>query len=668
MQGLTTDKMKKSIELLAPAGDMEALISAISSGANAVYLGVEDFNARKRAKNFTLESVKDAIYLCHAHDVKAYVTLNTALFDKELSLALDTALTLWNMGVDGFIVADLGLASLIKEKYPQIEIHASTQCTVHNLDGANFLARELGFSRIVLARELDRENIKYISQNAKAETEMFVHGAHCMSVSGQCLLSYAMGGRSGNRGECAQPCRLPYQIGNKSGYPLSLKDMSLAGHITEIYNSGVASLKIEGRMKGKDYVGGTVAVWRELLDSQRNATKKEFETLGALFSRQGFTDGYYTCRIDKNMLGVRTDENKAQSIKSKASEELTLKKPSIDMSACLIIGERARLTVTLDKKQATVLGDLVEEAKTAPMTKEDVSVSLSKLGNTPFTLGKLDLEMSEGIMIRKSSLNALRREAIDKLLNPNASVEKREHGDHSVKAPKKIKTALFSREEQIPSNKDYFDIVFLYLDRIGSKTGANGLCLPPVIFDSQWADIEAMLEGAKKIGIEYALITNVGQIERVKKYGFKLVFDYRLNVFNGPCVDFLTRQGCENIILSPELTLAQARDYKGFGLVVYGKIPVMTTHKCVIKDTVGCDSCNTYIKDRQGARMYAEGIFGHLNIIYNSVPVYMADKWESVCNHSQHFIFTDEDKKECEEIIEAYKKREAPRGAFRRIK
>lgn len=659
--------MKNQIELLAPAGDIDALVSAVSSGANAVYLGVEDFNARKRAKNFTLEAVKDAISLCHAHSVKVYITLNTALFDKELPLALDTAVTLWNMGVDGFIVADLGLATLIKEKYKQIEIHASTQCTVHNLDGANFLADKIGFSRVVLARELDKENIKYISQNANAETEMFVHGAHCMSVSGQCLLSYAMGGRSGNRGECAQPCRLPYQIGNKNGYPLSLKDMSLAGHITEIYNSGVASLKIEGRMKGKDYVGGTVAVWRDLLDSKRNASKREFETLGALFSRQGFTDGYYTSNITANMLGVRTDENKAQSTQLQL-KEFTLKKPTVNMKASLLIGKKASLTVSLGKREVSVLGDIVEEAKTAPMSREDISASLSKLGNTPLALGSLDLEMSEGIMIRKSSLNALRRDAIEKLLNQNPIIEKTDFSIKEIKKPKSIKTALFSKEEQIPKGKDYFDIVFLHLDRVKKGTLANGICLPPVIFDSQWDEIEQMLSYSRKIGIEYALITNIGQIERVKKHGFKLVFDYRLNVFNGPCVEFLQGQDCENIILSPELTLAQARDYKGFGLVVYGKIPVMTTHKCVIKDTVGCDSCEAYVKDRQGAKMYVEGIFGHLNLIYNSVPIYMADKPESICNHSQHFIFTDEGREECEKIIEAYKKKEAPKGAFRRIK
>ena len=260
--------MDKKIEILAPAGDKGAFISAISSGADAIYLGTKAFNARLRAENFTLESMPELVRLAHAHGVKVYVTINTAIYDKELDALLFEVVSLWNMGVDAFIVADLGAMALIKKHLPQIELHASTQCTVHNLDGADFLADTVGASRVVLARELDKKNIKYISQNSKAEAEIFVHGAHCMSVSGQCLLSFAMGGRSGNRGECAQPCRLPYQIGNIKGYPLSLKDMSLCRQIPEILESGAASLKIEGRMKGQEYVGGTVAIWRRLIDEK----------------------------------------------------------------------------------------------------------------------------------------------------------------------------------------------------------------------------------------------------------------------------------------------------------------------------------------------------------------------------------------------------------------
>ena len=210
----------RKVEILSPAGDMDALKSAVYGGADAVYFGLDIFNARIRAKNFTLENVEDAIHLCHAHGVKAYVTLNTQLYNKELNKMLEYVGVLYEKGVDALIVADLGVASLIKEHYPDFEIHASTQASVHNLDGAMLLHKTLGYSRVVLARELDKKSIEYISKNAQCETEIFVHGAHCMSVSGQCLASYCMGGRSGNRGECAQPCRLPYKIGKEASYEL----------------------------------------------------------------------------------------------------------------------------------------------------------------------------------------------------------------------------------------------------------------------------------------------------------------------------------------------------------------------------------------------------------------------------------------------------------------
>ena len=321
-----------NIEILSPAGDMDALIAAVNNGADAVYLGLDIFNARIRAKNFTLETVDEAIRLCHAHGAKVYVTLNTQLYNKELKLMLDYVAKLYAKGVDALIVADFGVASLIKEYFPNFEIHASTQASVHNRDGALLLHSTLGFSRVVLARELDKKSIEYISKNAEYETEIFVHGAHCMSVSGQCLLSYCLGGRSGNRGECAQPCRLPYAIGKNNGYHLSLKDMSLSGHISEILDSGAKSLKIEGRMKSYTYVGGVVSIWRRLIDEKRNATKGEISTLTALFSRGGFTDGYFTSRINSSMLGIRSQADKEETGKIK-EEKIFVKKAPIELFA-----------------------------------------------------------------------------------------------------------------------------------------------------------------------------------------------------------------------------------------------------------------------------------------------------------------------------------------------
>ena len=659
--------MKTKIEILAPAGDKNALVGAIYGGCDAIYFGTDIFNARIRATNFTLDEAKEAIALAHAHSKRVYITLNTQLYEKELPTMLEYVAKLHNMGADAFIVADFGVASLIKKHYPEIEIHASTQSSVHNLDGANYLYDKLGEKRVVLARELDKKNIEYISKNTKAEIEIFVHGAHCMSVSGQCLFSYCMGGRSGNRGECAQPCRLPYKIGNKNGYPLSLKDMSLAPNMKELLTLGVDSLKIEGRMKGEEYVSGTSRIYRTLANEFRNASDGEIKTLGALFSRQGFTDGYYQAKIDNSMLGVRTDKDKEETSKLQGASCISLAKPTIDMHCTLCLGEKSRLTVALGNSQVTVYGDVVEKAINAPMSKQDVEKSLSKLGNTPFSLGKLEITMDENIIVRVSSLNALRREAIEGLLSRGDKFEIAHYEGTCLPTPDKIKTAVFESAEQIPENSDYFDVVFLPLNSYDKI--ANGVIMPPVIFDSEWDEIENGLKSAREQGAKYVLATNIGQITRLEKYDFILILDYRFNAFNKPCVEFLMKTGAKCLILSPELSLAQLRDFSTYSVIAYGKLPMLTTHKCVLKGNVPCRECRGYLTDRQGARLYVKGdSTHHRNIIYNSVPIYMADKLNELSKHSLHFIFSDETKKECYEIIEAYKKGKAPSGSFKRIK
>lgn len=664
---------KRIPEILAPCGDMDALKSAIKSGADALYLGLDTFNARIRAKNFNYENIEEAIRLAHANGVKVYVTLNIAIYDREIKEALECVDKLYVSGADALIVSDLGIASLIKKYYPDFEIHGSTQCTAHNLDGVNFLYEKMGAKQVVLARELPKKEIKYITENTKSKTEIFVHGAHCMSVSGQCLMSYAMGGRSGNRGECAQPCRLPYKVCGKSSYPLSLKDMSLNNHINEIIDSGVHTLKIEGRMKSSDYVGGTVSVWRKLIDQKRNANNQERVTLEGLFSRQGFTDGYFTNTVTSKMLGIRTDENKeiTKQITS-SSSDLTVSKVKINLYGKFILNEKAELTVTCGDKTVTCYGDFVENAINAPISKEDLIKSLSKLGNTPFEVDEIKIEKSENIMVRVSSLNALRRKAIDLLfyIGREAKIYDYipEKSTQDSAKLKNLKTALFSNLSQIPENSDYFDIIFLYADRYEKDSRVNGICLPPVILDSEWDEIYSKVIKAKNDGIKHALITNIGQIEKMKSLDLELIFDYRFNVFNAPCVNFLRKNGAESVILSPELTLPQINDLKGNRIIAYGKIPVMTTHKCVLKDTYGCDKCKGYVKDRQSSDFYVEGIFGHRNIIYNSVPIYMADRLDKIKDFSYHFIFSNETKKECFAVIEAYKQKLQPKGNVKRIK
>ena len=658
--------MRNNIEILAPAGDFSALVGAISAGCDAVYLGADAFNARMRAKNFTLENIKEAFDLIHAHGKRAYVTLNTAIYERELGAALEKIVQLHNLGADAFIVADFGVMAEIKQKYPEIEVHASTQASVHNLEGASLLSRELGVKRVVLARELDKKNIAHVSKNAPCETEIFVHGAHCMSQSGQCLFSYALGGRSGNRGECAQPCRLPYSLNGKSSYPLSLKDMSLAPKINELLSLGAASLKIEGRMKGEEYVYGTVRTYRRLIDEKRNANKAEIATLGSLFSRQGFTSGYYDAKINSSMLGVRTDDDK-QKTSDNETVVPPLEKVKISLYARLKIGEQAYLKAEANGKIVEVYGETVEKAVNAPMARDEIVKRLSKLGTTPYEAEKVEVDSDDGIMMRVSALNDLRRRAISEILTSNSALKIQKYEARPIKKQSILKTALFLDEKQIPKNADYFDVVFLPLENYSGR--ANGVWLPPVIFDSELAGAEALLTQAKNDGAKWALISNVGQIELAKRYGFKLAFDYRFNVFNRPCVDFLQNQGADCVILSPELSLAQLRDFPTLSVIAYGKLPLMTTHKCILKDTYGCDKCQGYMKDRQGASFYVKGIKnGHRNVIFNSVPIYMADRQSDIGAHSFHFIFSDESRAECEKIIEAYKNKKAPLGQFRRIK
>ena len=305
---LTRNTTKKLPELLAPAGSPEAFDAAIKAGADAVYFGTTLFNARMNARNITRDNVRALVEKAHENGVRTHVTLNTAITDRQLSDAVRLAEFLYGAGVDALIVADLGLASQIHKYFPDFEMHASTQASGHNLDAAKFL-KDVGFSRMVAARELSRENLQFLCQNSPIEIEAFVHGALCVCASGQCLFSSLVGGRSGNRGECAQPCRLPYN--NK--YPLSLKDNCLAAHVTELIDMGVASLKIDGRMKSPEYVRAVVEIYRTLLDEGRNADRLEMERMAKVFSRSGFTDGYFTKNLGSSMLGIRSDADKVAS-------------------------------------------------------------------------------------------------------------------------------------------------------------------------------------------------------------------------------------------------------------------------------------------------------------------------------------------------------------------
>ncbi len=674
--------MRDIPELLAPAGSREALLAAIEAGADAVYLGGE-FNARAFARNFDRDAIKEAIKLCRTYGVKVYITLNTAVFERELPEWLEYAKYLWQAGADAFIVADIGAASLLKRYIPDVRLHASTQMTVHNSEGVRALL-SLGFERVVVARELSRENIESIIKETGAEIEIFVHGALCVSVSGQCLLSSLVGGRSGNRGECAQPCRMLY-----NGKPLlSLKDNCLASHIDEILSLGAASLKIEGRMKSPEYVLGTVSAYRRLLDEGRNATRAEINKLESLFCRSGFTDGYFIEKTE-GMCGVRTDEDKKKSEGVAPFTDLTRKIP-VNIDCIIAEGEPMRVTVSDAHSSGTATGGIPSLAQNAPLDEESVRRCMSKTGGTPYICENINVSLSDGLYARVSELNALRRDAIrlfeeekEKSISsrtePSVSVydvlKKRVTDKLAYGRSARFISAKQLRESGVGSAD--FERIFLPIDEFFGSNSANGIICPPLVYDGEWDDFTAKLIKAKEAGARYALCSNISQIKIAKEAGYITTADFRLNCTNPYTAEVLSDMGADEVILSPELKVGGMRDVHGRkSVIVYGKLPVMTCEKCPIKEDGGCAVCKSgkpyYLTDRTGARfaVFGEGAPHHRAVIYNSVPIYTADvrsELSRIGDFAEHFIFSDETGKEIKEVLAAYRDGKKSTGKYRRL-
>ncbi len=641
------------------------------------------------AKNFAGDALREAIDKCRTHGVRTNITLNTLVHNREMKSLLSYVEQLYNAGCDALIVADIGAARLIHQYFPDLELHASTQAAGHNLAAAETLAK-LGFSRMVAARELSFADLTTLCSQSPIETEMFIHGAICVSQSGQCLASSLIGGRSGNRGECAQPCRLPYRkCGDKKAkdtYALSIKDMCLASHITEILSLGAASLKIEGRMKSPDYVYGVTSIYRRLLDERRNAAPNELAQLKALFSRSGFTDGYFIGKLGREMLGIRTDADKADSAaKAQPTDYAALvreRRRPLDLSLKISAGKPIELAARSGNFEASASGQIPEIAKNRPMTVESVSKNLTKLGSTPFYADNVDIQLDENLILPLSAINALRREATDKLTEMLLTRRSGKLPDTidqpQYKASKPLRTARFHSYDRIPQDASVYDIVYMPLERFDGQMSdrVNGVIIPPVVFDSESDKIEAMLKAASAAGIRHALVSNLGHIELAKKANMLVHGDFRLNIYNGWSAQTLIELGFADLMASPELTLPQLRDL-GLSAVIYGRIPLMVLEKCVIRDLYSCSECSRsdflMLRDRKGADFPITRAFEHRNILYNSVPIYMADRIDELRSYridGEHFIFTDETIDRAADIGAAYLGKATltlPDGGIRRI-
>lgn len=676
----------KKVEILAPVGSLEALYAAVRTGADAVYMGYKKFNARIKADNFGDEEFKSAIDYCHSHGVKVNITLNTLVTDNELPEALETVKKLSQWGADALILQDMGLAALIKKAAPTLERHASTQMSVQTVSGVKLL-EEQGYTRVVLPRELSKEEIKRIKDNTDIEIEIFVHGAHCMSVSGQCYMSSMFGGRSGNRGLCAQPCRLPFAAENGTGNDLSLKDLSLIEKAEEIKDTGVDSLKIEGRLKRPEYVAAAVTALKSSLEG--DLKEDILSRLRAVFSRSGFTDGYFEGRPGRDMFGIRQKEdvtaatNQVLRDLSRLYEKETGAIP-VSFFLTVIEGEKVSLSASAMGKTVFCEDDYIpEKAINKPLTKEGLAERISKCGGTQFFAQKVEVDLDEGLIVPASVINNLRRKALEDLENTIKCVKAHSFTDVKIKYPAyKAQSAVrynvrVARLSQIPDNLDNVENLYIPLnfeenlvEKVIRLPVSVGIEVPRGIFGNE-SIVEKYLQRARKCGINTAYCSTLDGLALAKKYGFEIHTGFSMNVFNSASVNVLEGQGVKEITLSPELTLKQISEIGGSakrGIIGYGRLPLMLTRNCPVKNGTDCKDCKgqKYLTDRKNMRFPVVCSFGASEVL-NSQPVYMGDRMDEIENVDFiTFYFTKEKKELCDAILDAYRKGRGVKGEYTR--
>ncbi len=673
-------------ELLAPAGSPEALRAAVDHGAGAVYLGWGTFNARRGARNFSEEEFAKAVAYCHVRGVRVFLTLNILLSDRELPEALETARAASRLGVDAVLVQDWGLFDLLRRTLPDLPLHASTQMSLFTSGGACEIAAD-GCERVVLARECSREETAAICESCPAEVETFVHGALCMCYSGQCAMSALIGSRSGNRGRCAQPCRLPYGVNEaaKDQRPLSLKDSCLADQLGEMAEMGVACLKIEGRMKSPGYVAAVTDVYARLLEEGRRPTAQERETLERAFSRSGFTDAYWRGTKGPEMLGFRPEN--APAAETSLPPEADRRIP---VEFTCVVRSGAPCSLTADDRHgnaATVTGPVPEAAGNRALTAEDLASRLQKTGGTPYRCAGADVTVEPGLYLSAAAVNALRREALEALSAARAQPPKRR--EHLPPPP--LPEVDCSQEEPLFTvsvitaaqlTGGLLDLrparVYLPLELLADlpslpETEAEYCAILPRVWRDRDEDLlRRWLDKARTLGVTGLLLGNLGHFPLARNGGWRLYGDYGLNVFNSRSLAFLREKGLESACLSFELRFSQIRDMKKLlpaEALVYGRLPLMITENCLIQNSAGC-RCDrpNFLNDRTGAAFPLLPAFGHRTEVQNSRPLYLADRpdWRRLGLCYARLRFTTESPEDCARLCRAYQEGAPAAGEFTR--
>lgn len=667
----------KYIELLSPAGKWESLTAAVQNGADAVYIGEKSFSARKNAANFTWEEIKDAVRYCHVRGVRVFLALNTLIGEDELENFEKSVKNAALAGVDALIIQDLGAAAIAQKVCPDMPLHASTQLTSSNKYDVAAL-QDFGFSRIVLSRELSENEIRRIYDATGAELEAFAHGALCISFSGKCLMSSFIGGRSGNRGMCAQPCRQKYFSCGKNGYLLSPRDLCLADELKKMHEAGVVSFKIEGRMKSPEYVATVTNVYRKYLDTFLPLHCDDEKTLEKIFVRgDGFTKAYFSQKntpeimnysISNDNLSAKADEDVLKHARASYREGLENKKIPVDAVLTIRCGQSAELTLSDGIYTITARGAAGEAARSTPLSEQRAAEQTGKLGQTPFFLSEFKFVADENVTLPISELNALRREAAQLLENKRGEIRAR--STYSFEYPLTKKECVSNyylavqvhTAEQFESAQDA-DRILVPLS-LWDKITPNEKCF--VLLEQVVTDDEMIEKLLSKIPAEFGVYaTGSGMISLAKKQGRAVCADWGTNIYNSISANHFAKE-CDVITLSVELSLGDIKKIvqktdTQCEIVCYGYQTVMTSRACLIRGITGKCDCRRpiSIRDKTGAQFTILGDSqSHLNTVLNSRPTFMADKMREVYKSGVNgirLVFTTESGENVKKIIDMYK-------------
>jgi len=674
------------LELLSPAGSPEGVVAAVQNGADAIYLGFGDFNARKNAKNFTYDEFGRALEYCRVRGVKTYLTLNTLASDRELPSVAERAKEACRLGIDAIIVQDPGVMMAVKQAVPEVPLHASTQMSIHNLEGVK-IAAAMGLKRVIIARELSRRELAYICRNSPIEIEVFVHGALCMSYSGQCYMSAVIGRRSGNRGLCAQPCRLSYDSGGHDmTHPLSLKDNCLVNYMSELDSIGVTGVKIEGRMKRPEYSAIVAGIYSKAIHKGRPPSAEDMRALQKAFSRQGFTDGYFTDRHGPDMFGIRDENDKAESVIFSTARKNYLngefQRVPVRFVGTIRDGKRVKLAAADDRKNtAVVYGPIPAPAFHTDLNAASLQTQLHKTGGTPFYCAGVKGMVDPGLALPLSAFNEMRRNLLAEILEQRKIVSERAEGEfvpsehvQGHAEPPALTVSVMKLDQLSPAMAElcpgiiYIPVTELdfesrMLRELLDNENINiAAALPRVIHDNERKKVSEMLALSMEFGVTDALVGNIGQIQFVRSQGMNARGDFGLNVFNSETLYVFRNLGLKSATLSFELRLAEIRDMSkpiDTELLVYGRLPLMITENCIVKNITGACTCDSFsgLTDKKGALFPIVPEFGCRNVLLNSKKLFMADRryaTSAIGLWAERLYFTTENAHECVVILKRY--------------